>query len=258
MDITTPTLDDPGPWVAIRNGVLAGLAMLALLLPPGAPRPDGGARQLTASREVAPLRQAELGGVDASNDMRHMANWIASSGDHAAMPFVVIDKRAARLYVFDAQARLQDHTAVLLGSAHGDDSVPGIGEKAIADVLPEERTTPAGRFKGQRGLNIIGEDVVWVDYDAAVSMHRVRTTQPKERRLQRLASDTTDDNRISYGCINIPAAFFDAHIAPTFSVHRAMVYVLPEQKSLQTVFGVQVPGPLPTEQAQGHLTQMIR
>lgn len=258
MDPTTPTLDDPGPWVAIRNGVMVGMAMLALLLPPGAPRPDGSATQLTASREPATLRQAELGDVNASNDLRHMANWIAGSGDHAAMPFVVIDKRAARLYVFDAQARLLDHTAVLLGSAHGDDSVPGIGDKAIADVLPEERTTPAGRFKGQRGLNIVGEDVVWVDYAAAVSMHRVRTTQPKERRLQRLASETTDDNRISYGCINVPASFFDAHIAPTFSVQRAMVYVLPEQKSLHTVFGVQVPEALHAEQAQGHLAQMIK
>lgn len=257
MDITPTTQEERTTWADIRNGVLAGVAILALLLPPGAPLSHS-ASQLTASSEPTPLRRAELGGVHASNDMRHMANWIASSGDHAAMPFVMIDKRASRLYVFDAQARLLDHTAVLLGSAQGDESTPGIGDKAIADVLPEERTTPAGRFKGQRGLNIIGEDVVWIDYDAAVSMHRVRTTQPKERRLQRLASETVDDNRISYGCINIPAAFFDAHIAPTFSVHRAMVYVLPEQKTLQTVFGVQVPEAIPAQQAQGHLAQMTR
>lgn len=239
---------EPTAWLAIRHGVLAGLAMLALLLPPGAPGPAS-ASQAMAPLASSPPRVADLGNADASNDLRHMASWIASSGDHAAMPFVVIDKRAAHLYVFDAQARLLDHTAVLLGSAHGDDSVPGIGDKAIADVLPEERTTPAGRFQGQRGLNTGGEDVVWVDYDAAVSMHRVRATQPKERRLQRLASETADDNRISYGCINIPAPFFDAHIAPTFAVQRAMVYVLPEQKTLQSVFGVP-----PSE----HLAQMIR
>ncbi|MDP2017362.1 hypothetical protein [Hydrogenophaga sp.] len=257
MNSPTPALDEPTPWAAIRNGVLAGVAMLALLLPPGVPGPAS-ASQVMAPLAPAPLRMADLGDADASSDLRHMANWIANSGDHAAMPFVVIDKRAARLYVFDAQARLLDHTPVLLGSAHGDDSVPGIGDKAIADVRPEERTTPAGRFKGQRGLNIGGEDVVWVDYDAAVSMHRVRAIVPKERRLQRLASETADDNRISYGCINIPVAFFDAHIAPTFSVQRAMVYVLPEQKTLQTVFGVQAPEPAQAERAHGHLAQMIR
>jgi hypothetical protein len=243
-----PPLDEPTRWAAIRHGLLVGLAMLALVLPPGTPAPAS-ASQRVGPPAVTPLRLADLGDAQASSDVRLMANWIASSGDHAAMPFVLIDKRAARLYVFDAQARLLDHTAVLLGSAQGDDSVPGIGDKPIADVMPEERTTPAGRFAGQRGLNIDGEDVVWVDYNAAVSMHRVRPINPKERRLQRLATETADDNRISYGCINIPAPFFDAHIAPTFSARRAMVYVLPEQKSLQTVFGVPPPG---------HLAQMIR
>lgn len=248
MNIPAPTPEPSTTWVAIRQGVLMGLAMLALVLPPGTPV-AANASQRVAQVAAPALRHADLADADASSDLHHMANWIARSGDHAAMPFVVIDKRAARLYVFDAQARLLDDTAVLLGSAHGDDSVPGIGDKAIADVLPEERTTPAGRFAGQRGRNIDGEDVVWVDYKAAVSMHRLRANNPKERRQQRLASDTAQDNRISYGCINIPAGFFDAHIAPTFSAHRAMVYVLPEQKTLQSVFGVP---PL------GHLAQMIR
>lgn len=158
------------------------------------------------------------------------------------MPFVVIDKRAARLHVFDAQARPVDNTAVLLGSATGDDSAPGVGNKPLSQVLPEERTTPAGRFAGQRGRNLGGEDIVWIDYDAAVSMHRVRANNPKEHRLQRLASETAEDNRISFGCVNIPAAFFDTHIAPTFATQRAMVYVLPELKSLQAVFGVPARG----------------
>lgn len=251
--MNTPAPIDPPDnlWPAARNGVLAGLAMLALLAPPGTWGPGGALasapEQVTV--EAAPARLAELGNVDVSDDARLMAHWVASTNDHAARPFVLIDKRAARLYVFDAQARLLDHTAVLLGSAAGDDSVPGIGDKAIADVLPEERTTPAGRFVGQRGLNLGGEDVVWIDYDAAVSMHRVRANVPKERRQQRLASESADDNRISYGCINIPATFFDAHIAPTFSAQQAMVYVLPEQKTLQTVFGMPPPG---------LLAQMIR
>ncbi|MDO8889808.1 MAG: hypothetical protein U1E02_04660 [Hydrogenophaga sp.] len=238
-------------WLAVRHGVLAGLAMLALLAPPGILGPGGAlaSAPVRVLPQATAVRSADLGGVEVSDDARLMAHWIASTGDHTAMPFVLIDKRAARLYVFDAQARLVDNTAVLLGSAPGDDSVPGIGDKPIALVLPQERTTPAGRFAGQRGLNLDGEDVVWVDYDAAVSMHRVRANNPKERRLERLASDTADDNRISYGCINIPASFFDAHIATTFANQRAMVYVLPEQKSLQTVFGVP---------SQGHLAQMIK
>ena len=79
---------------------------------------------------------------------------------------------------------------MLLGLARGDDTVPGIGEKKLSEIPPEERTTPAGRFVAEPGVNAEGDDIVWVDYDAAVSMHRVRTTNPVERRLQRLLSRT--------------------------------------------------------------------
>ena len=77
-----------------------------------------------------------------------------------------------------------------------------------------------------------------VDYDAAVSMHRVINTQPKERRLERITSLSVNDKRISYGCINVPADFFDEHIRPQFAMQRAPIYVLPETKSLREVFGV--------------------
>ena len=169
--------------------------------------------------------------------VRQMADRVAASHDNRDAEFVIVDKKAATVYVFDATATLTGSTPVLLGAATGDDSVPGIGERPIADVLPEERTTPAGRFVAERGRNAQGEDVVWVDYDAAVSMHRVRANNPKERRLERLATPTANDNRISYGCINVPAAFYDAQIRPIFEKHVAVVYVLPEVKSLLQVFG---------------------
>ena len=102
---------------------------------------------------------------------------------------------------------------------------------------PDERTTPAGRFVSERGHNALSEDVISVDYDAAVSMHRVRTTNPAERRLERLATSTIDDKRISYGCINVPVAFYEGYIRPLFAVRAAVVYVLPEVKSVQYVFG---------------------
>ena len=68
-------------------------------------------------------------------------------------------------------------------------------------------------------------------------MHRVLTTNPEERRLERLATPTNEDNRISYGCINVPVVFFEAYIQPIFATQHAIVYVLPEFKSLDHVFG---------------------
>jgi hypothetical protein len=221
-------------------GLIAGLSVLALILPSGSPPHANSIESATGTSALPapPMRLAEWGDTQVSDQVKNIALWSAVTQDHAAMPFVIIDKQAARLYVFDATARLQAHTAVLLGSAIGDHTVPGIGEKAIADVLPEERTTPAGRFNGQMGRNLSGEDVVWVDYDAAVSMHRVRPHRASERRLERLASETIEDNRISYGCINVPVEFFETHILPVFSDTSAAIYVLPDQLGLDEVFSV--------------------
>ncbi len=161
---------------------------------------------------------------------------IRALGDHREGPFIVLDKAAARLWVFDQHARQVASTPVLLGAAVGDDSVPGIGERPIAAIEPHERTTPAGRFRMEPGSNLNGEDIFWVDYDAAVSLHRMRSGNARERRPQRMASATPTDNRISYGCINIPPAFFDSVIKPRFSSGRGWIYVLPETRPVQSIF----------------------
>lgn len=180
---------------------------------------------------------ADFGTVSPSADARRMADWVAHSHDNGDADFMIVDKRNAKVYVFDAKAKLRAASPVLLGAAKGDDSVPGIGTRPLAEVRPEERTTPAGRFVSERGQNLKGEDIVWVDYDAAVSMHRVRASNPTERRLERLATPTTDDNRISYGCINVPVSFYETHVKPTVAKQRVITYVLPEVKTMQQVFG---------------------
>jgi hypothetical protein len=68
-------------------------------------------------------------------------------------------------------------------------------------------------------------------------MHRVLTANPEERRLERIASTGNDDKRISAGCVNVPAAFYDSYLRPVFAEHRAIIYVLPEIKSIDQVFG---------------------
>lgn len=166
-----------------------------------------------------------------------LARAAVGARDNGNLPFAVIDKKGAQLYVFDAGGRLQASSPVLLGLAIGDESVPDIGTRKLSDIRPEERTTPAGRFVSEPGRNLQGDDIVWVDYDAAVSMHRVRTNNRAERRLERLASPTVEDNRISYGCINVPAAFYDAHVKPALGNSHGIVYVLPETRPASTSFG---------------------
>jgi len=166
-----------------------------------------------------------------------MVHWIQSTQDNQRLPYLLVDKRAARVHVFDAKGTLQASSAVLLGLARGDHSVPGIGERPMSAIAAHERTTPAGRFISEPGNNLKGEDIVWIDYDAAVSMHRVRTANAADRRLQRLATATVADNRISYGCVNVPAQFYDRHVAPVWGHKPGVIYVLPETQAAATFFG---------------------
>ena len=221
---------------SVQKGLLLGAAVLALVLPPASLTSRKPAPNPAASGEAL-LKRADFATVVPTEDVRQLANWAVYVHDHQNKPFVILDKKDARVYVFDRTGRLKAESPALLGFAMGDDNAPGIGSKAIADVLPAERTTPAGRFVAEMGMNTRNEDVVWVDYDAAVSMHRVLTTNPQERRLERLATPTSEDNRVSYGCINLPVAFYEQVLAPTVRNEGAIIYVLPETRSAQQVFG---------------------
>jgi hypothetical protein len=221
----------------LRKGMLLGAALLALLLPSSGLIHRTDTQPHQAVQPKRPVHLADFGQVMPSPDVRHVANWTVHVRDHQNKSFVIVDKKGASVYVFDPAGRLQASAPVLLGSAIGDDTVPGIGDKPIAQVLPEERTTPAGRFVAEIGMNMRGEDVVWVDYDSAVSMHRVITSNPVERRLQRLNSPTVEDNRISYGCINVPREFFETVLSPAVRNSGAIIYVLPDTRSVEQVFG---------------------
>jgi hypothetical protein len=170
-----------------------------------------------------------------SLNAQHVADWVVDSGDNSGTPFVIVDKMDAKVFVFYADGRLRGAAPVLLGLARGDDSVPGIGDRKLSDIRPEERTTPAGRFVASLGYNYNGKDVLWVDYNGAVSLHRVITTKT---RLQRLASPTPLDNRISYGCINVPEKFYNTVVSPTFTGTNGIVYVLPEVRSNNEIFAL--------------------
>ncbi|WP_200930590.1 hypothetical protein [Pseudorhodoferax sp. Leaf274] len=231
----------------LKYGLLLGCAVLALVLPPAGhrqsaaaaispPFPSSAVLTRAAPEALQAPRLADLRGKEASEAVRRVADWATDSGDNQGLHFVVLDKRNAKVFLFRPDGTLRAATPVLLGSAPGDLTVDGVGGKPIHAVLPEERTTPAGRFVAQPGRNTTPEDVVWVDYAAAVSMHRVRATDPRERRLERLASPSVEDNRISYGCINMPVAFFEQELWPVFQAARGIVYVLPEVLPLQQVF----------------------
>jgi hypothetical protein len=183
-----------------------------------------------AACQAAPDFAAER----ASADARYAAAWVLAGADNQNLPFAVVDKRDARIYVFEAGGRLIGASAVLLGIAPGDFSV-GI-DRVPASLSLAERTTPAGRFEARPGRNDKGEDIVWIDYAASLALHRLRPAPVQERRPARLDSPSPDDNRISAGCVIVPVAFYEGVVAPTLGTNRSVIYVLPETHSPRGMF----------------------
>jgi hypothetical protein len=183
-------------------------------------------------------RRANFEHENASVAARKVADWVVDSNDSHGMPFVIVEKTDAMVYVFNADGRLRGAAPALLGLAHGDDSAPGIGERKLSTILPEERTTPAGRFVASLDRNLHGGEILWVDYENAISLHPVITSNVQEHRAERLATPSPLDNRISYGCINVSAAFFESVVKAAFKGTNGIVYVLPETRSAQKQFGL--------------------
>ena len=172
-----------------------------------------------------------------SHDAKNLADWISESGDNQDLPFMVVDKKETRVYLFHADGKLNSSTRALMGTMIGDDITPGVGNKKLADITVEERTTPAGRFGSYLGFSLTKSELLWIDYESGVSMHPVITSNPKEHRLQRLADSNSSEHRITYGCINVSNLFYKEHVHQIFAITGGVVYILPEIHSILKVFG---------------------
>ena len=191
-------------------------------------------------------RRADFGQESASSEVRHVAHWVVHSSDNGGLPYMVVDKANAKVFVFDAGGRLRGADPALLGMVRGDGSAAGIGDLKLAAIRPEDRTTPAGRYVAALDRDLQGREILWIDYDSALALHRVAKGQPSERRAQRLETPTADDNRISFGCINVPVNFYEKVVSPAFTNTDGIVYILPEMSTASEVFGsYDVDGDLP-------------
>jgi hypothetical protein len=175
--------------------------------------------------------------VSASTDARQALRWVVDAHDNQGLPFVIVDKKGGRIFVFEADGQLRGASPALMGLATGDQTVPGMAQRSVASLRDFERTTPAGRFVSEPGHNLQGEAIVWIDYAAKLAIHRLRPAPPAERRAERLASDTPDDNRISMGCVVVPVSFYETVVGPALGKSRGVVYVLPETQPLQRMLG---------------------
>jgi hypothetical protein len=146
--------------------------------------------------------------------------------------FLVADKQAGKIYYYDKEAG-------------GAVSAPALYGKLTSDIYdneyydskqsPPSYITPTGVFKlrkymtAQLSTPLESMQVYVPGKEVVLAIHRVYRKSPGQRRLDRLASPTPTDNKISNGCINVPDDFYNKYIEniPT----GTLLYVLPETRA---------------------------
>ena len=179
---------------------------------------------LTGTSMVAPVdaqASTTYTQTDLSQQVKDTASHVVQTKDNGGKPFIVADKMSGNITLFDANGKVLTTAPALYGSEVGD------------TLQGTNRQTPAGRFtltysKEDKALGdmqvLDGVSMQDGDTNYVWAIHRV-TTPKGENRLNRLNSKTASDNRISNGCINVPAEFFNKHLNQQFD---GVLYVLPE------------------------------
>jgi len=173
-----------------------------------------------------------------SLEVQATAQWIRASRDNGNMYYLVLDKVNAQVYFFHPKGHLLAAAPVLLGMGTGDKMLVS-NATPMSGMPPSKRITPAGRFVSRLAIDSHGKELLVLDYDASLSLHPIVKGTPKEQRAQRMASPTPADNRISFGCINVPVSFYANVISPALTNTMGVVYVLPETSSAGALFGFQ-------------------
>jgi hypothetical protein len=207
-----------------------------LTLPPAATQQSPPISLAPATTAALQSGATDLALRSASAEVNRVARWISDSRDNGGMPYLLVDKVNAQVFAFNPAGQLQGTAPALLGMAHGDRLLAPNTAK-MSQMPPQVRITPAGRFVSQLAIDSHGKELLVLNYDASISMHPVIKGTPEEHRAERLASATSQDNRISYGCINVPPAFYTTFVHSAFNQTKGVVYVLPETSPAGQLFG---------------------
>lgn len=240
------------PIGTIVLGLLLAFSAMAVRAQPKAPEAtlpiNPAATQQATPIDLAmhPAAAPQPGRIDlalqsASAEVKRVARWVVDSGDNVGLPYLLIDKINAQVFAFNPAGQLQGAAPALLGMARGDRMLVSNDTKMSA-MPPNVRITPAGRFVSRLAKDAKGKELLVLDYAASLSLHPVVKGTPAERRAERLMSATAQDNRISFGCINVPVPFYATVVSPAFTGTKGVVYVLPETGPASALFGLKPDG----------------
>jgi hypothetical protein len=147
--------------------------------------------------------------------------------------FIIADKPNGMLHVFNADGSMLVQDAALYGKDIGDT------EGKVSSLEGGKKITPAGNYTLRAAANADyagGKLLQLVETkdtnNAYIAVHAAYLGDPKEQRLQRLASPGAEGKRISYGCVNTTHDTFLKSILPNIdSLNGGMIFVLPDAQT---------------------------
>lgn len=163
---------------------------------------------------------------ESNSDAGLVYKYVMESQDNDVSPFIIVSKREGVLRMYDKDGKLLHKTNVLLGKDYGDEIKDR--KQTLDEILAgsKEKITTSGRFEtkttksGEYGRVVATDDLE----NYRIAIHRVCLKFAHEKRAQRLAG--VGSNRISFGCINVPATSSD-YVNNTFE-NGGVVYVTPD------------------------------
>lgn len=134
--------------------------------------------------------------------------------------YLIVDKTQTLMYVIGGDGKMISKFPVLLGATKGE--LTNLADPD-SNTAGEYATTPAGKYTlSRKGLSVTEEDLKLYD-GKIISMNgghglAIHITYPLEiaSRTKALESQTPNDNRISWGCINISKEMWIKYIQDNF------------------------------------------
>ncbi|MCK7506105.1 MAG: hypothetical protein MZV70_19845 [Desulfobacterales bacterium] len=102
----------------------------------------------------------------------------------------------------------------MLGMAIGDDAVPVLATGKCRPSVPRSAPRPQAALFPTWVSITTKRDILWVDYDGADVHASGGDEQATKQPPGAFSHTNASDNRISYGCINVPVKFFNNVLKP--------------------------------------------
>lgn len=177
---------------------------------------------------VASQGYANVGTVEVQQVLSQPANvvngWVRQAGDNQGQRYIIADKAAGMLHIMSAEGTVLESAPALYGKKQGDGMT--VGETPAGIFLLHHQPAPTAYGGDLQQFATAPDGDVY-------AIHRVLTTNPRQNRQGRLNTPTPDDNRISLGCINVPADIYNQYLTQGF---QGKLYILPDQEDITTTF----------------------